>query len=127
MSFLFNDASNDAQQNATSPTVEFSSADATHTKVSNETSSRRSFFKTTVGAAVAGFVTTAGVECLAPRRVLAQTALTPDAALQELMDGNRRFSTGSLTSCDHDLAILKAHTVDKQRCCHAPTRASPSS
>ncbi len=30
------------------------------------------------------------------------------------MDGNRRFSTGKLTSCEHDLEILKQQTVDKQ-------------
>ncbi len=118
MSSLFNGASSNPQQNATSPAVECPSSDASanapHTKVSNEMPSRRSFFKRTIGGAVAGLMTATGVECLAPRRVVAQTTLTPDAALQELMDGNRRFASGSLTSCDHDLAILKAHTVDKQ-------------
>jgi carbonic anhydrase len=115
MSFFFND---DPNQNATTPGVELPSAPVSalvpHTKVSNETSSRRSFFKTTIGGAVAGLVTSTGAEFVAPRPVLAQSTLTPDAALQELMDGNRRFATGGLTSCDHDLAILKAHTVDKQ-------------
>ncbi len=117
MNSLINDASSNPQQNATTPVERPSSdafASAPHTKVAKEASSRRTFFKTTVGAAVAGLLTATAVECLAPRRVLAQSALSPDAALQELMDGNRRFSTGRLTSCDHDLAILKAHTVDKQ-------------
>jgi carbonic anhydrase len=77
-------------------------------------SSRRSFFQKTIGGVVAGLVTATGMEFAAPRRVLAQTALSPDAALQELMDGNRRFSSDRLTSCEHDLAILKQKTVDKQ-------------
>jgi carbonic anhydrase len=68
----------------------------------------------TVGGAVAGLVTATGMEFGAPRRILAQTPLSPDAALQELMDGNRRFSTERLTSCEHDLSILKQHTIDKQ-------------
>jgi carbonic anhydrase len=118
MSSKFNDANGTVQRNAATSTAELSAsaapANATHAKVSNETSSRRTFFKTTIGGAVAGLVTAAGVESLAPRRAMAQSTLTPDAALQQLMDGNRRFAAGSLTACDHDLAILKAHTVDKQ-------------
>src|SRR6202046_4118452 len=83
-------------------------------EVPNENPSRRSFFKMTVGGAVAGLVTARGMQFAAPRRVLAQSALSPDAALQELMDGNQRFSTGRLTSREHDLTILKERTVDKQ-------------
>jgi carbonic anhydrase len=82
--------------------------------VPNATSSRRSFFKSTLGGAVAGLVTAAGLDLAAPGRVSAQSALTPDAALKELMDGNRRFSSGHRTSCDQDLSILKQRTVDKQ-------------
>jgi carbonic anhydrase len=44
----------------------------------------------------------------------AQTALSPEAALQQLIDGNRRFAEGRLTSFAEDLDILKAKTVDKQ-------------
>ena len=44
----------------------------------------------------------------------AQTNLTPDAALQELLTGNLRFATNQLRSIEHDLTILKEHTVDKQ-------------
>jgi carbonic anhydrase len=45
----------------------------------------------------------------------AQTALNPEAALQQLIDGNRRFTEGNLTSFAEDLEILKAKTVDKQQ------------
>src|SRR6201989_2506407 len=56
-----------------------------------------------------------------PRIALASTEmpsakmnLNPDAALNELVTGNQRFAADKLTSIAHDLAILKAHTVDKQ-------------
>ncbi len=68
----------------------------------------------TVGGTVAGLVTATGVELTAPRPVLAQTTLSPDAALRELMDGNRRFTAERLTSFEHDLAVLKQHTMKKQ-------------
>ena len=44
----------------------------------------------------------------------AQTQLSPEAALQQLIDGNRRFAEGRMTSFDEDLDILKAKTVEKQ-------------
>jgi carbonic anhydrase len=44
----------------------------------------------------------------------AQTSLTPDAALQQLIDGNRRFAESRMTSFNEDLDILKAKTADKQ-------------
>jgi carbonic anhydrase len=49
-----------------------------------------------------------------PGRAVAQTSLSPDAALQRLLDGNKRFAEHRLTSFDDDLAILKANTVEKQ-------------
>lgn len=84
------------------------------TRMLDERSSRRGFLGATVGGALAGLVTAAGIEFTAPRPALAQSALTPDAALQELMDGNRRFTTGRLTAHEQDLAILKQNTIEKQ-------------
>jgi len=43
-----------------------------------------------------------------------QSNLSPDAALQELIAGNKRFAANQLTSIAHDLVILKEHTVEKQ-------------
>jgi hypothetical protein len=43
-----------------------------------------------------------------------QSTLSPDAALTELMDGNKRFTTGGLTAHEHDLAIRKQDTIEKQ-------------
>jgi carbonic anhydrase len=45
---------------------------------------------------------------------MAQSSLAPDAALVQLMEGNRRFVEQRMTSFDEDLGILKQHTVDKQ-------------
>ena len=114
MKFSFDTASDDLQREDSTSVLEPSSDSGQQPEASNQGSSRRSFFKMTVGGAVAGLVTATGLEFAAPRRVMAQSALTPDAALQELMDGNRRFSTGNLTSFEHDLAMLKQKTVDKQ-------------
>jgi carbonic anhydrase len=46
--------------------------------------------------------------------VVAQTVLSPDAALARLMQGNNGFVQGRLVSLDEDLTILKEHTVGKQ-------------
>jgi carbonic anhydrase len=54
------------------------------------------------------------VALLGARPAGAQTALSPDAALAQLMAGNDRFVAGRLASFDEDLAILKQKTVEKQ-------------
>jgi carbonic anhydrase len=72
--------------------------------------SRREFVCKALTSAAA-----AGVSGLIPATAIrAQTALSPEAALQQLIDGNRRFAEGRLTSFAEDLDILKAKTVDKQ-------------
>lgn len=76
-------------------------------------SSRRGFLRMAVAGTVAGLVAAANME-FTPGRVLAQSKLSPDAALQELMDGNRRFASGRLLAFEQDLAILKQNTIEKQ-------------
>ena len=51
---------------------------------------------------------------LSAHSAVAQTALSPDSALAQLMDGNSRFMRGALTSFEEDLTILKQKTVSKQ-------------
>ncbi|MBS0642011.1 MAG: carbonic anhydrase [Proteobacteria bacterium] len=51
---------------------------------------------------------------LAAPALRAQTGMSPDAALEHMMQGNRRFVAEKMTSFDEDLTILKQHTVDKQ-------------
>lgn len=51
---------------------------------------------------------------LASRPLEAQTTLTPEGALKELISGNQRFVSGHMTSFEHDLEELKASNVEKQ-------------
>ena len=48
------------------------------------------------------------------RRAAAQTTLSPDAALDRLMQGNKRYVAAQMTSFADDLDILRQHTVEKQ-------------
>jgi carbonic anhydrase len=57
---------------------------------------------------------TSSLELALPLETQAQSTLSPEAALTELMDGNKRFTTGRLTAHEHDLAILKQNTIEKQ-------------
>lgn len=75
---------------------------------------RRQFLRKVLSATVTGAAVT-GIEGALPRPLRAQTPLTPDAAFRELMAGNERFDNNQLTSVEHDLAILKANTVEKQQ------------
>src|SRR5262245_13089263 len=75
--------------------------------------SRRCFVRTTV-TATAGTLVRLGTHSAAPRPVL-QTTLSPQADLNELIEGNQRYVTGSMTAHEHDLQMLKAKTAEKQQ------------
>ena len=75
---------------------------------------RRQFLKTVLSGAVVGVAAQAGIEIAVPSTPHAKINLSPDAALHELLAGNQRFVENRLTSIEHDLMILKEHTVDKQ-------------
>lgn len=75
--------------------------------------SRRRLLSMGVTAA-AGSLLAGGIEFAFPTTAHAQSVLTPDAALSELMAGNKRFTSGKMTAHEQDLAILKAHTEGKQ-------------
>src|SRR5262247_2432616 len=77
-------------------------------------SGRRQFLQTVLSSAAVGVAARTGIELAAPHKVHAQSNLSPDSALQELLAGNQRFAANQLTSIEHDLTILKEHTVDKQ-------------
>src|ERR1700749_1747586 len=70
--------------------------------------SRRQFVAGLSAAGVAGGLGWSGTAAFA------QSGLTPDAAMRELMAGNERFAAGKITSFAEDLEILKAKTVNKQ-------------
>ena len=80
---------------------------------SKQAPSRRRFLQLGVTGTVAGLLAS-GLEFASPLPAEAQSTLTPDAALTELMEGNKRFIAGHMTAYDHDLAILKQHTIEKQ-------------
>jgi carbonic anhydrase len=75
--------------------------------------SRRRFLQMGITGTAVGLLA-GGLELAAPIGMWAQSKLSPDEALKQLMDGNKRFVAGKMTAHQEDLAILKQHTVDKQ-------------
>jgi carbonic anhydrase len=82
-------------------------------KSSDQGWSRRELLSMGLTATAAGLLGS-GLELVTPPQAIAQSALTPDAALAELMAGNKRFTSGRLIAHEQDLAILKQHTEEKQ-------------
>jgi len=72
--------------------------------------SRRRFLGTTIAGVAAGLLGGVGFV----EQASAQTRLSPDDALRQLMDGNRRFTAGRMTSFNDDLKMLKSKTAEKQ-------------
>ena len=75
---------------------------------------RRQFLQRALSASVVGVAVQAGIQLASPSSLQAQSTLSPDAAMQELLAGNQRFASNQMTSIEHDLAMLKEHTVVKQ-------------
>jgi len=75
---------------------------------------RRHFLQVAVGSATLGWMARAVTKLRFPQPVFAQSSLTPDAALVQLMAGNKRFTADKMTAYEHDLAILKESTIEKQ-------------
>ena len=75
---------------------------------------RREFLQNVLSGAAVGVAAQAGMELASPPKAHAQTNLSPDAAMHELLEGNQRFAANQLTSIAHDLKILRDHTVEKQ-------------
>ena len=77
-------------------------------------SGRRQFLQAVLSSAVVGAASDAVFELARPGKLEAQTELSPEGALRELLAGNERFARNQLTSFEHDLTILKEKTVAKQ-------------
>lgn len=105
--YLENDAT---QQNQALPDSESSSTSGSQPNLAK----RRKFLQMAMSG-VAGLVTAGGMEFVAPTSALAQTTLTPEMALDELLEGNKRYVAGRLTSFEKDLAIIRHHTSEKQQ------------
>ena len=99
------------QLNRTSPDSESPATSGSQPSLSK----RRKFLELALGGAVGGLVTPAAMEFVTPSSLRAQTTLTPEMALKELVDGNKRFVDVQLTSFDLDLAILRNHTSELQQ------------
>jgi carbonic anhydrase len=65
-------------------------------------------------ALTAGLLAGLGSGIALPAAAWAQTQMTPDAALQAMMDGNKRFTQAQMTSFNDDLKLLKEHTAEGQ-------------
>jgi carbonic anhydrase len=75
--------------------------------------SRRSLLQMGLTGTAAGLLM-GGLDLAVPTAAMAQDVSTPDAALAELVAGNKRYMSNNLTSFQHDLDILKQHTEEKQ-------------
>ena len=75
--------------------------------------SRRRFLQMGITGTAVGLLA-GGLELATPIGTWAQSKLSPDEALKQLLDGNKRFVSGRLTAQEEDLSILKQHTVEKQ-------------
>jgi carbonic anhydrase len=82
-------------------------------KTCSQAWSRRRLLRS--GAALtAGLLIGLSTEIAPLRMAGAQTQMTPDAALQAMMDGNKRFTQAQLTSFNEDLKELKEKTAESQ-------------
>ena len=84
-----------------------------HTHVRTEVS-RRQILQGILSGAIVGVAAQVGIGLAFPQRGYAQSSLSPDAALHALLAGNQRMVANQPTSIEHDLTILREHTVDKQ-------------
>lgn len=70
---------------------------------------------TILSTSLSGFAAQAEGALEERETVNAQNNLSPDAALRGLMAGNQRFAANQLRSIEYDLAVLREHTVEKQK------------
>ncbi len=89
-------------------------ASRSHSPMFQTARSRRNFLRAGVSGVAATMAASAGLRLLEPHSVLAQTGPTPEQALKDLMEGNRRFVDGKTTAHEHDLEILRKHQAGGQ-------------
>jgi carbonic anhydrase len=75
---------------------------------------RRQFLYSAATAALAGMAAWPGRRLAFARGLVGRTELTPDAAMQQLIAGNRRYVAEKPTSAEQDPAVLRKHTAEKQ-------------
>ncbi len=77
--------------------------------------SRRNFLGSALAGTAATLAGAASMSLFGSTQAFAQSNLTPDQALKELLDGNERYIAGRFTSFDEDKQILRDRTVEKQQ------------
>lgn len=76
---------------------------------------RRQFIHTTFAGALVGIATRYGIVVPSIRKRTTEAHdMSPDAAVQELLAGNKRFVANKLSSAGHDLSAERVHTAKKQ-------------
>lgn len=75
---------------------------------------RRRFLQGILSAAAVGVAAQSGIDLAFPSPIYAQSNLTPDEALKELLDGNERFVNGLMKSFGQDETIIHDHSIEKQ-------------
>jgi carbonic anhydrase len=75
---------------------------------------RRGFVASQIGQIAATLSTAAVIDSTVTPPLLAQTALSADAALQELMAGNKRYVGRRMKSWEEDVSMLRQNTAEKQ-------------
>jgi carbonic anhydrase len=81
-------------------------------RVELDQQARRRFLQVGLASAALGLLN--GLEIGIPEQASAQINLNPDTALTQLMDGNKRFTSGQVTAHGQNLATLRRSVVDKQ-------------
>ena len=73
---------------------------------------RRRFLQIGLASTALGLIN--GFETAIPGQASAQVNLNPETALTQLMDGNKRFTSGRVTAHEQNLVTLRKSVVDKQ-------------
>lgn len=76
--------------------------------------SRRQILQKVLSGAIVGVAAQAGIGLAFPQNGYGKSSLSPDAALHALLAGNQRMVANQPISIEHDLTVLREHTVDKQ-------------
>jgi len=77
--------------------------------------SRRHMLKMGLTGTAAGLFAAGAMDIAEPLVARAQETSTPDAALAELMAGNKRYLSSGINASAKDLATLRQRTVNKQQ------------
>src|SRR5690242_5071820 len=80
----------------------------------SEIQTRRGFLYATVAVTASTLLADFSDLAATPRSAM-QTTLSPDGALNELLEGNRRYATGKMTAPNQDLQLRRAKNAEKQQ------------